>query len=599
METHNRKFCMLILDDESTLDGTKGWSRVLKLFLMHNRYILPFEFNQLDRSIDRIKGPESIDVEIFGTEYNMSFSEVREELTPVRQGGSFDVKDYDVYFIDVEWGNIEQTESLRQTIKGENGAITFQDWNEMSPSELEEGLIPYNLAGFYLLDCLPKSDHPKVLFSGATSTRQVMKLFSCFKNRIVSSDVVIGILDNPSFQIKVRSRVDRYCRNIQTKVLNRITYVRRQELLARFNEALKKIKNANLLEKYPLTSDSATVYQWVNEHTELTLHDIQGIRAESRWSLHSLFPREINTILTPSASEIDVENAISEVRSALELEWRFLIRNLVDHFAELERISNDRGHDYSSSGILTLQALDFQTENKAVPYYIKLSDVPHFHEATELAQERVMEAASPNTGEGLMRLVSKVRDAIYQRSYTQLSSAGGKQMLETYFHNVFKDFGRFGGIAAFVRDVAADFGIYPFDISYLCGIAKSNKRHTGNNHWKADILITQNSIQFLWEFPGIHEEKMKRTGPGSAYHKLLQAAESPTVLSDFGLGDAARIVCFRYQGKFELQSGKAILSAEHTPNYEVVLKEGPDIGLTEYRITIPKIQTQSNEDQDH
>ncbi len=513
MSKHKRFSCYIINDD-----GIHGdWNAFIQAFFYSKNYVETCRKS----NVHNIK---SMKFDIYSPYFQKGFNEALNQLAKR-------ASDYDFFVIDLD---LSQNSFI--------DVAGYVDDDEIS-------LNSKRLAGLNCFQYLPVSESLKIIYSASQHTEQLYKYISVV-NQLFSGrlDDIVFFRSNNSENLQEAEKViDLYLLKRQIEVISRQDLALRQRLLNKVSE------------NKPSTKEFSG---W----DELVIPDHTSEDCQEFWSLRSLFPKQVNTILKSKIVDSDVENSYNHVENILQIDWRKEFKEICNHPT---RLGERKGFFLRQ----TIIALEFRGGRKAFDY----------RGLTECNAFPTSDSNSGQTWESLrIEACQSYANYFASKALVQFS---GNEIEKLRPEAVWED-----KLSYYARN----FGIYPGDIKYLDQIAKLNRCHVNNAPLFLQIIDNQANQQnfkdeliFIWRYNGQADSgKLDNFSQGN---KFKNANNSPYLLDDGGMSDAIRIACFRYQGKLELQTADRLVSvtrkgfSDLPPDTHTI----PE-GITELRITIQK-----------
>lgn len=507
MDKHKRFSCYVINDDCNNGD----WSAFIQSFFCKKRYV-----EQHRKS--NIQNLKSMWFDVYSPSFQKTFSEALNQLTER-------ASDYDFFVIDLDLS--------------QNKFIDVAGYEDSENIDLKSK----QFAGLNCLEYLPVNETLRIIYSGSGRTNELYKYISLLSKNILSDNIILFRHNNSENFQKAEKAIDLYLLKRQIEVISRQDMVLRQRLLDKVSE------NKPSTEKFP---------GW----DELLIPDNTSEGCEKFWSLRSLFPKQVNSILDNS----NVENSYDYIEEILQPDWRNKFKEICNHPTRL-------GEEKCSLLRQTVIALELKRGRKAFDYrgLTECNAFPTLGSYNDPAWESLRIEACQSY---VSYFASKVFVRFSDNDIEKLRPEAVWEDKLPYY--------------------ARSFGIYPGDIKYLDQIAKLNKCHVNNASPFLQIIDNEanqqnldNELIFIWRYNEQADPvKLDSFKQGD---KFKNAINSPYLLDDGGMSDAIRLACFRYQGKLELQTADRLVSVTRKGFAPLSLDTHKiPKGITELRITIQK-----------
>ncbi len=552
-----KKHSFLILDDENSDSNVLGWKRVVSLFLKPKKYLIESAIPQLQEGINKVIGVDNIDIIYFQPGvYN--YDSICEELMDDDFQNAIDV-----FFIDIKWDNVD---AIKNTV------VEMQSIEGFTIDMLKAGQIPFTVAGINLLNVLKKSDKPKIIFSGSDLTLDFRKYFLLFSNRLIVSDIIIGELieGENSYSETIESKIAEYLQKKQISIINRQT--------AANIEAINSIIDSSKLKLETITK-------------LLIPNDGVDTDPNNCWNLNTLFPQQINEILSNSNVNAN-KKYIKEVVN--ELNFRKLYKWIVgDHGGFDGKFITELMTDQRDKIINRLNILDYLENSpnlivsgKAAQCYKlfrPLTDIFAF-------EKDCIEDIRKKIGNNLPDIPN------LQINYITVIESKNPPVQVSFKHE---------GIT---KQLGLNFGVYIGDIYFAYQCIKGNNKHNlttppdgylpeisitlnfkkdlENNDVPDSLIIaiaiaTDNELFQKWENGSNPINRQKDN-----IDKILEKHPFNIVLNEQSIEDFVCLFCNRYQADIEIQIGKKRLKVD---NKRITSIEDSESNKTEFIFTIKPI----------
>ncbi len=541
-----KKFKFCIVDDQGPT--AQGFTRILNLLKRHNYLIDYGNYNsiQISDNQDMESGfgwneekQQSMDFRVFSSKLKIRPIVRSENLVSQKNGFTFceafetffnevDVYDFYVFDINFDVGAMDPTSSENQCKE----ALKYSA--KSAPQKTEAGRYSFLEP---LLKISRLQSRPIFVYSAAPETQQIRSFIdsSAFYKSVCIMEIESGSYsldaDNPFFQL------DSYLRNKQKKLLHYQSPDFLEELIERVENDL----------------------DWDKP-------DIPDCDENDHWSLKTLFPRQINSIEAcnavlnrkmPHYGRLlsKIEEHKKEISIICQADWRTLCGKLFNH--PLSPNTENNKIDIVKD---LVNSLDFKIESgpkKIEEKYSRLTDLP-VYEKNELNKLRLFTIKN-------VQFIG--RDNVIQ-----------------YFSEI-ED--RDNWLPCW-EDYARNFGIYPIDIAYLNHIAQLNSNHFENISCpEVTIQKTKNAsvLEMKWLYPSLPDNENIFDENGKLFKKMN--ADRTGVLKDEGISDFCNIVCWRYKGTFQFQSGGKSLIVDGNKGVKAMDTKSKN-SETFYRVTIEK-----------
>jgi|AntRauTorcE11897_2_1112592.scaffolds.fasta_scaffold03536_2 hypothetical protein len=519
-----KQFSVAILDDEHSTHSSGGWSRVFKYFLNPRNYLITsFDKIALKDGSTKINSTDPFEVHFFKPElgYDKIVSWLDDKANQ---------KNIDIYFIDMDWSNPEAIEESK---------VKQTDLEDITIKQIGDGEIPSVLAGLNILNILSKDKKPKIVFSGSDRTGNIRKVFALLSNRVLTDDILIGELNSraeDSYIDEIETRVDEYLQSRQI------------EVISRQNES-----SIQLLNKI--------IKNWVRSDTKRSdeaLIPDDGISSvnENRWSLRSLFPKQVNQIEQGKEIEENKKCILSILNNKFPdiVFWLLFNHGEDERGTEIDKLTPEE----IQKKLNFLDQVDFSTVAKKAESYIKLSNISDVKELlNKNPNERGCHLEDLRTA-----VVSKFEPfEIYYQGIGSLESN--------------KNFERKDISNDYLKKIA-QYGIYIGDLVFIKKIAEANKYHcnAGTVHLniKNDDSIGKMEIEYLFNDADRFE------GIESIGDKIQSYFESKRYFGEFelrqlGIEDLLEIMVKRYNSEGKIQIGKKSVSLDAKAQIDTEQKE--------------------------
>lgn len=494
-----KKFSFLMVDDEGDKSSTTGWYRVVK-FLNSAKYLKCNNFYPNNWGNEEyFVNNNTMRYAIFSSENNKTFEHAKDDIKET-------FNSFDMLFMDLKF------DKNKPFVNNSNCTIKNLVVEDIDISDIKEGQIPDYLAGMDLINLLPQdSMKPKFIFSGADETKSFIGYTKLLSNRF--TDIFFARYHEGMEGLEILiPYIDSYLKKRQTETCQRQSV----DTIKKLKEIIKSCCRDNC------------------ESCDIELiPDNPNIDDSEKWSLRTLFPKQINSI----EENIEVEKNKQYILDVLEADWRKLMS-----IGILNHPNDPKGCHWDIEKAKQLvKCLDFQKEDK-VNHYKQIIDIPKFDDNIQCLRDYI---------------INDYKIA-YHNSHSNISKQPEHlQNVKEYFNSLtLCENANKGNNWWYTKLVSMcqNYGVYPLDIAYISHIAYQNSEYNRNKPCFSPIIEDKDYILFIWNYPESANQDIFKEN-SKLYGKLKQSNDEPESLSDSGFSDISKIVCWRYRGMVELRSG--------------------------------------------
>lgn len=495
-----KKFKILILDDETFNNTSKGWFRVIDYVLGNRKYLKEPSEVSLEQNSTKLRNSEPLDI-FFYQPIKYSYDAIIEKLS---ENDCAVQSKCDIFFVDIDWKN--------------SFSKNFSD--DPSLQEINEGKIPVHLAGLNILNVLVKNDKPKIVFSGSDKTESARKLFKLLDKRVLTDDILIGELTGAgenSYVNEVEAKIDTYLQSRQIAIIN----CQPQKLIKQLSDIVKEWNSGNVAQAdEPLIPDDGK--------------DCEN--KESCWSLRTLFPKQVNRI----ELGIDVEenkdyilNVLNNFNFPAIIYWL-----LFDHGKNENKTIDNLTEKEIEDRLNVLNQIDFPIISNKATAYQKLSEIEGVSGFPEILNTCRMNA------------LTKLRETIATKfcpSFTFKMTKNNGAMTGTSTYST---------LTSEEVKCFAEYGVYVGDVVFIQKIADANKHHCSASSITTNIVIESGEMTIEYVFCNTNGvgninglvDKINAYFNSERYFGTFQ-------LQQEGIEDLLEIMCKRYKAEGKIQIG--------------------------------------------
>lgn len=527
-----KKFKFIVIDDKRKTTES-GWLNVFETFITPYGYLERILDSYPDQAYDN--NSYSMNYVIYAPDTEQTFDKAWKHLRENQN-------DYDFYLIDLKMDDHNFKPGPPYVLR--------------PIDKLASGERSLYVAGLYLLSVIDYNEKPKIFFSGASETNQLMLYYRFFEGRL--NDTILGKIESETYKRKIETFIDTYLRQRQIQVIDSQPIYLRKELKDRLCE------HSGLWDKADIPDDGT--------------EESRRNRSEC-WSLRTLFPKQINKMENGRDADV-MKQYIVDI---LDRDWRKLmwadeeVGGFLCHPKFGERLRDAQK---------SVRSLDFRLGSQKVSHYKKLTDLSAFNNGADEA-------------DALRDLVLMAGEDEYKIGYRHnRNDKAEPQSVIDYFCKIDKIEPTRNWYRLW-RNLCEFFGIYPVDIAYISDIAFHNRRHLPGEplpsfscSYRLELKGKVNSVDFMWSydtFPPPEEILNKALRARDKLKQLEDPNNDPRELSDSGFSDIGKIICGRYRGTVEFRTGKYCVRASRNGRIRVeFLDYCKELPKTQLKVTIEK-----------
>ncbi len=587
MEKILKKFKLSIIDD--SIDKENGYDRFIEGVLFPGKYLRESKIHLNDFLLDNNGIIEQDGSDLFIKVYSnkhYTFCTAYKDFNEKRD--EFDVYVFDLKFKNnkmdptykVGFGSYNERERVNICPEAKMYPLPTGDREPADKDFLQsfqqtKDTKSRYLAGLSFLMNTSLDKKPKLIYSAATENKDILNALKLFYERLKDIIIVDSNFQDEEQKSGVYNFIDFYIYTRQIEIINR-------QRLDTINE-LKKIVHE--LEKEDVN----------NEVDKLLIPDDGNPETEdaNRWSLRTLFPRQINSI------EDGVENweiFKQQVLEILQNDFRKLVWWILFNHGNLENDTKIKKLNVFKNRFEALREMDFSEttdiSKKSESYkQYKISSFPCFTDKNEsgnelsendFAKDKINSKLSNLRKEISDKWIEYIKDNPEIKEYTGIIENISKSTIksdEVVSISCGNDL---------IKELAK-YGIHIFDIAFVYQIASSNKSKCGAKNVYLKTAYHDKKIELFF----IYDSKEDWIKNNSNRDKSLESVKiiidksrknQKLQLIEKGMGEIFTLAVKRYKGIFEFIVGDRRLVC----NDKEALPDDNNIGTNNvyYKITI-------------